>query len=267
MSDEQSTFLTNTRIQAAAVAALVLLSVFLAVEVAQGLKAYRYIGGGVPVSNTITVTGEGEIFAVPDIATFSFTVTEEKLSAADAQNASADKVNAALAYLKEQGIDEKDIKTVGYNVYPRYEYEQKACSQFGCPPGERVLKGFEASQTVSVKVRKTEVAGALLAGVGKTGVSNVSGLEFTFDDDERLKGEARKAAITNAKERAATLARDLGVKLVRVVSFSEANGGYPIYYTKTAMDGYGRGGAEAAPEVPAGENKIVSQVHITYEIR
>ncbi len=259
--------LDNKHIQTATVTVLTLLALFLATEVAQGLKAYRYIGGGVPISNTITVSGEGEVFAVPDIASFTFSVTEENKVAAEAQRVASQKVNSALAFLKEKGIEDRDVKTTGYNLYPLYDYTQKPCTQFSCPPGERVLRGFEVSQTVSVKVRTTDEAGDILAGIGEIGVSQVSGLDFTIDDDESLKAEARKSAIKNAKERADALAEDLDVRLVRIVSFSESGSVPPIYYTKAAMDGFGRGGGEIAPQIPTGENKIVSSVNITYEIR
>lgn len=266
MFNEQQMILSNKHVQTATVAVLIFLAAFLAVETVQGLKAYRYIGGGVPVSNTITVSGEGEIFAVPDIATFSFSVTEEDPVVANAQKAAAGKINDAITFLKRKSVEEKDIKTTSYNVYPRYEYTQKPCTQFSCPPGERFLKGFEVSQTISVKVRSTEIAGELLSGIGEIGVQNVSGLEFTFDDDESLKMEARKEAIRNARERASALAKDLDVKLVRIVSFSESGNMPPIYYMKSVDVGIG-GGVESAPGIPTGENKILSQVNITYEIR
>ncbi len=220
--------LDNKHIHTATVTVLTLLALFLATEVAQGLKAYRYIGGGVPISNTITVSGEGEVFAVPDIASFTFSVTEENKVAAEAQRVASQKVNSALAFLKEKGIEDRDVKTTGYNLYPLYDYTQKPCTQFSCPPGERVLRGFEVSQTVSVKVRTTDEAGDILAGIGEIGVSQVSGLDFTIDDDESLKSEARKSAIKNAKERADALAEDLDVRLVRIVSFSESGSVPPI---------------------------------------
>ncbi len=266
MNDNQTMILSNRHVQNATVAALALLALFLAVEVAQGVKAYRYIGGGVPVSNTITVSGEGEVFAVPDIASFTFSIIEESKVAADAQGVATGKVDRALALLKEKGVEDRDVKTTGYNLYPLYEYTQKSCTQFSCPPGERILKGFEVNQTIAVKVRKTDSAGDILAGIGEIGVGNVSGLEFTIDDDESLKAEARESAIANAKERADALADDLGVKLVRIVSFSESGNMPPIFYAKAAMDGRGGMGGEAV-QVPSGENKITSTVNITYEIR
>lgn len=252
--------------------ALGVLAVFLAVAAIGELKGLRFIGTGVPATNTITVSGKGEVFAVPDIATFSVSVQEEAKEVKNAQEAATSKVNAIIAYLKSAGVEEKDIKTADYSVYPQYDYIQAACREGVCPPGRQQLRGYQVSQTISVKVRNTDKAGELLSGVGSRGASQVSGLSFTIDDEEALKAQARGMAIDDAQAKAKELAKQLGVKIVRVTGFYENDYGYPVPYA------YGMGGADmavmrseaapkAAPELPAGENKIVSNISVTYEIR
>lgn len=249
---------------------LLLLAAFLFVKTVSEIRAYSYIGGGVPVSNTITVSGEGEAFVVPDIATFSFSVTEEAKTVVEAQKTATEKMNAALALLKDAGIEEKDIKTTGYNIYPQYDYIRSICNEFSCPPGRQELRGYQVSQTVSVKVRDTEKAGQILTDIGGVGVTNVSGLTFTVDDEDEPLRAARKQAIDKAETKAKELARDLGVRLVRVVSFSEGVNqpyyarGLDMAVMETTADGIG---GAPAPDIPAGENRIVSNVSITYEIR
>lgn len=266
---------TDTRIRAFIVVVLIALALFLFVEAFSVLKSYRYIGSGVTATNTITVSGEGEVFAVPDTATFSVSVIERAKDVETAQTAATKKGNAIIAYLKEQGIEEKDIQTTDYNVSPQYEYQSASCPRAEgseevvyCPPGKSVLTGFEVSQTLTVKVRDTEKAGGLLSGVGSLGASSVSGLSFTVADEDLLQAQARDKAITDAKQKAESLAKSLGVSAVRVVGFSE-NGNYPYYYAKAemsmAMDA--RGGAAPSPALPVGQNKIISNVTITYEIR
>jgi hypothetical protein len=240
-----------------------------------GLLAYTYLAvtqarymhtGPVVVS----VTGEGEVFAKPDVATFSFSVHAEGDDAATAQDRSAEAINAITVYLGDEGIEERDIKTEYYNLNPRYEYMESICDTRGfCPPGERVLRGYEVSQTISVKVRNTERAGELISGVGTLGATDISGLQFTIDDESMLKAEAREMAIEDAEEKAEQLARDLGVSIVRMTGFWEDQGGYPMPYgmggdameRSVAMD------TAVAPSVPTGENTIMSRVNISYEVR
>ncbi|OGG77840.1 hypothetical protein A3B35_02245 [Candidatus Kaiserbacteria bacterium RIFCSPLOWO2_01_FULL_54_24] len=256
-----------------AATALGFLALFLLVLTLSTLKEYRFIGSGVTATNTITVSGEGEVFAVPDTATFSVTIQEEAKQVKDAQKVATEKSNDIIAYLKEQGIEEKDIKTADYSVYPQYDYMQaETCRAGYCPPGRQVLRGFQVSQTLTVKVRDTEKAGDLLSGVGGLGASSVSGLSFELDtaDQTAKEAEARGKAIGDARTKAEALAGQLGVSLVRIVGFSE-NGNYPVYYAKAEMsmmaDGRGGGALPPSPQIPVGENKIVSNVSVTYEIR
>lgn len=252
--------------------ALAMLALFLLIQSVKALKEFKFVGSGVSASNTISVSGMGEVFAVPDRATFTVTVREEAKEVADAQEAATKKTNDIISYLKGAGVEEKDIKTVSYNVNPKYEYSQGVCTQYSCPPSKQTLTGFEVYQSIEVKVQDPKKAGDLLSGVGSKGASEVSGLSFTIEDEDMLKTDAREMAIQEARAKAEQLADQLGVEVVRVVGFYEDSYGYPTPY-------YGKGGvmmdvamsarAEAAPapELPTGENKIVSNVNITYEIR
>ncbi len=221
-----------------------------------------------PPSNVITVSGEGKVSAVPDVATISFTVSTDADTTAHAQDASAKKVNVALALLKDLKIDDKDIKTSSYNVSPRYSYPQPCYSTLPCQYNqEQKIIGFTASQSVDIKVRDIDITGKVLAALGDAGITNLYGPNFTIDNEDALKAQARKDAIEKARAQAKQLASDLGVRLVRVVNYSEGNN-YPIYYSKTA-DSMGMGAAPARPEVsvPTGQNEIVIDVSVTYEIR
>ena len=248
--------------------AVIALIVFLGLHALSTLQEMRYIGAGITPANVISVSGYGEAEAVPDIATFTYSVVSMRGTVAAAQEDASTKSNATVAYLKQEGVEERDIQTSGYSIYPQYDYVQDACVNGSCPGGRQVLRGYEVRQSTTVKVRDTAKAGDLLAGVGGRGATELSGLQFTFDDPEATQDEARGEAIADAKEKAEELARQLGVRIVRVVSFSENGGGYPVpMYSKDVV--YGRGGAEAAvaPEINVGENKVTSNVSITYEIR
>lgn len=224
---------------------------------------------GNQIINTITVAGKGEVVVKPDIATVSFGVTTENLDVSKAQTESATKINNIVAFLKTKGVDEKDIKTTNYNIYPRYDYVQSTLTSSIYPyNGKQVLAAYVVSQTVEVKIRKIADAGAILSGVGEFGVTDVSGLTFTVDNVDTVKDQARDLAIMDAKEQAKVLAKGLGVRLVKITSFSEG-GNYPMFFgASESMMAKGIGGGDAVvPQVPVGENKVTSNVSITYEIR
>jgi len=244
-----------------------LLALFLAVQTLTSLVELRFIGSGVPATNTISVEGTGEAVAVPDIASISFSVFFEEETVAAAQAKATALVSSALEYLDDQDIDEKDITTNSYNVYPQYDYVQTACLPgVPCRGGEQVLRGYRVNQSVSVKIRDLDQVGTILGGLGEMNVQNISGPNFEIDDIAAVRAEAREAAIKEAQAKAKSLAKDLGVSLVRVVGFWEDNGrygyggDYDIAFSSAVK-------AESAPELPVGESEITSHVNITYEIR
>ncbi len=229
------------------------------------MKQSKYLHIG-PV--IISVTGEGEVTAVPDVAQFNFSVTATGTDSSKAQEASGVAMNTILSYLKEKGIEDKDIKTSDYNVYPHYRYDAMPCTLSYCPPGRQTEDGYEASQTVTVKVRNMDISGELIAGVGGLGATNISGLQFTIDDTDALEDEARTKAIADAKAKAEVLSKELDVRIIKMTGYYEENVGMPY--------GYGMGGnmmekAESdsfsGPELPAGEDTVRSQVTITYMVR
>jgi uncharacterized protein YggE len=252
---------------------VIVLAVFLGLQAVKSLMDLRYVGAGLQATNTINVSGYGEAFAAPDVATFSYTVSSEKSTVAAAQTEATAKINAITQYLKDAGIAEKDIKTTDYSVYPQYDYKAEICAAGGyCGGGTQVLRGYQVRQTTTIKVRDTAKAGDLLTGVGTKGATEVSGLNFTFDDPNKLQNDARQEAIADAKQKAELLASQLGVHIVRVVSYSDSGYTPSPYYARDMA--YGMGGvatnqasAPKSPELSIGENKVTSNVTITYEIR
>ncbi len=264
------------RVSKWATISLMFLSAFLLVKVIADFKRLPNVGREIYPQSTIMVSGSGEAYAIPDIATFNFSVIEAGSTVKQAQEKADAKINKALGAVREAGVDDKDIKTTGYNVYPKYEWNQRPCpmmatadgTAYPCPSGKNILVGYEVNQTITVKVRDTEKAADLVTKVGAVGVENISNLEFSVDDKEQYVAQARAEAIAEAKAKAKVLAKQLGVKLGKILYYNE-NGNYPIYY---GMEG--KGGdmmtASAAPvraELPTGETKITSEISITYEIK
>jgi uncharacterized protein YggE len=214
----------------------------------------------------ITVTGDGSAVAIPDVASFSFSVTETAKTVDEAQALSAKKINEALKVVRDSGVEDKDIDTQSYNINPHYEYQTGACTAYSCP-SKSVLTGYDVSQTISVKIRKLSEAGKLFSSIGSAGVTNINGLTFSVNNPDKIKEVARAKAIKQAQDKAESLAKQLGVDLVRVTSFYENDNSYP-------RPMYGMGGAMElsskavdSPEIVVGEKKITSNVSVTYEIR
>src|SRR3989338_56300 len=245
--------------------ALIILAIFLAVETLGALKNLRSID---PTYNSISVSGEGEAISVPDIAVFSFTVSRDAKVASDAQSEVTKSMDMILAELKALGIEKKDIKTTDYSLWPKYASEPIICSPTFCPPSRQVQDGYTASHNVSVKVRSTEDVGEALRVAGENGATGLSSISFPVANPDKIIDEARAEAIKDAKEKAKLLSKELGVRLVRVVSFYDNTGGGPTPYYAEGMGGdMVKSSSTPVPTIPTGENKIKINVTVTYEIR
>jgi len=254
---------------------VVILSVYFTVKTFGDIRGGHLTGNRNDTPATISFSGHGEVSAVPDIANVYFNISKDAKTVKEAQEAVAAVEKKALDFLKTKNVDEKDIKTNNASFYPKYDYQQRICpsiapeisaAPYYCGGGKQVLVGYTASESITVKIRNTDDAGAIMQGLGTTGVSDLSGPNFAIDKEDSLKAEARKQAIDDAKAKAKVLAKDLGVRLVKIVSFNESGMGYPMMYAKDAMMS-AASEAPAPAQLPKGESTISSDVTITYEIR
>ncbi|MBD3281251.1 DUF541 domain-containing protein [Candidatus Uhrbacteria bacterium] len=237
-----------------AIVGLVLI-VYLGSLTRNSLQEYNYIGRD--VRDTITINGQGEVDVKPDLTTVTLGVTTEGDTVEAIQAENTEKMNSIIARLKEQGIAEDDIKTLNFSVNPRYSWED----------GERTEVGYEIRQNVQVKIRDESLTSKILAEAGKLGANQVGGLNFTIDDTSEFEQEARLKAIDDAKDKAQELADELGLNLVRVVSFSEAGGGQPTPMYGMMERSVSADAAMPEPTIETGTQKVTSYVSVTFEVR
>ncbi len=219
-------------------------------------------------TRSFSVQGEGKSIAIPDVAEFYFSVISDGEGGLSVlQKTNNEKMNKAVAYVKSQGVDDKDIKTSDYNVNPQYEYFP--CREGGtCPPPR--IKSYQVSQTVRVKVRDFDRVGDILSGVVQNGANSVSSLQFTLEDPYVAQNAARKEAIARAKAQAEQVAKAGGFRLGKLISIEDAGGYSPIMPLA-----YGRGGAVNAVAVKEtavanpepGSDEVVMHVVLRYEIK
>ena len=223
---------------------------------ANAFKQHAYIGRPDAARDTIAISAEGKVTALPDIATISIGLQTENRAVSAAQKDNTAKMNAIIGKIKSFGVAAEDIKTSNYSIYPQYDYVN----------GQRVDRGYTVMQNVDVKVRALEKIGDLLSAAGELGANQVGGVAFTIDEPEELRQQARLKALETAKKKAQALADASGVRLGKVVGFSE-NEGYvpgPLYYARDAA--MGMGGGNSAPSVQSGSQDVVVNVTVLYEI-
>ncbi len=218
---------------------------------------------------SFSVSGEGRVVAIPDIAQFTFSVlTPGGKDLGALQNENTVKVNKAIAVVKAAGVDSKDIKTEQYSVEPRYKYFdcRFTIDAYGdtkaCPPPEIV--GYTVQQSVSVKARDFSKVGPILADVVSSGANSVSQLSFGLDDPTEVQNSARAEAIMKAKTKARSVAKAGGFKLGRLLSIDE-DGAIPMY-KYGAYPAMMESSDAPAPSIEAGSQDVRVSITLSYEI-
>ncbi len=214
---------------------------------------------------TIQVAGEGKVYVVPDVVEVSFSVVTENEDSEEALNENNKRTTSLVNYLKKEGVEEKNIQTTGFNVSPLHEWIEDDSSR-----GSRMeTYSYQVRNSVYVVIEDVEKSSTIIDGAIRAGATETGSLNFTVKDEDEYKAQARELAIQEARERAEKTATSLGVRLGRVVSFSE-QGDYAVPYMmrdsmmmSKEMDESGMG------EVPieVGEDEIIINVVIGYEIR
>lgn len=200
----------------------------------------------------ITVTGEGTVQAVPDIATLTLGVTTQGDTAAAALGANNTALATVLDRLKSSGVETRDIQTSNLSINPNWSNYDSSAPQ--------KITGYTAANMVTVTVRDLAKLGGVLDAAVTDGANTMNGLTFGLADPKPAMDEARKRAVSDAMDRARLLTGAAGVRLGKVVSISE-NGGYqppmPVFRAEMKSD---------AVPVAQGELGISASVTLIFDI-
>lgn len=209
-----------------------------------------------PSPTLLTMNSEGRTTRVPDIAEISGGVVTTATTAAAAMAENADRMTAVVAAVRRAGIAERDIQTSSLNLQAQYRYENNQ------PP---VLTGYQATNTVNLRIRKIADAGVLLDTLVKAGANQLNGPDFRIEDSDAALDEARRAAVQTAKARAELYAKATGLNVRRIVKITEGGSADPgprPMMARMVMDS----GTAAAPPVAPGEVALSINLTTVFEL-
>jgi len=201
----------------------------------------------------IHVVGAATIRTSPDIATAQIgvqTFSKEIEPAIDENNKKSEAVQEAL---RQQGVAEKDMRTVSFNVYPQRDYENNR-------PEEII--GYRVDNTISVVLRDLTSVGKTLQAAITAGANNISGVAFTLADPQPFRNEARTKAIEDARQRASSMAEAAGVELGKVISITELSQPGPII----ARAEYDEAAFKSEVPIQPGELELTVSVEMVFAI-
>ena len=166
----------------------------------------------------LSVSAQAEARQVPDVATLSTGVVTQASDANAAMRANATQMDKVMAAIKAAGIVNHDIRTSGISLNPQYKYVENQSP---------TITGYQASNTVDIKVRDLSRLGKVLDALVASGANQVNGPSFEIDQPEPVYDQARRDALEKAQARAQMYAKALGLKVRRIVSIDEGGGYRP----------------------------------------
>jgi uncharacterized protein YggE len=208
-----------------------------------------------PRPTILSLSAEGRVAAQPDLAELSAGVVSSAATAAAAMADNSRAMTAMVAALRKAGVAAADIQTSNLSLNPQYRYESNK------PP---VLTGYQASNTVNLKVRNLAGTGALIDAMVAAGANQINGPSFSLASPEAALDEARAAAVATARARAEIYAKAAGLKVKRIDSITEGHAmpPQPRPMMRMAM----ADSVAAAPPVEAGEVGLTVSVNVNFEL-
>lgn len=208
-------------------------------------------------SRVISVSGQGEVQVTPDEATLSAGVVTTASTAAAALADNARSMNAVFDALRHAGVAEKSMQTSGFNVSPQYATEKDGTQT----PN---ITGYQVSNTVNVTLDDLSKVGPTLDALVASGANSIGGVSFDIKNPKAAMAQARTLAVSDAVDRAQTLAKAAGVTLGPILSINDGGNNdvepRPMYRMVSVT-------AARATPIAAGEQNVAANVSITWEIR
>jgi len=202
----------------------------------------------------VTVIGSGEVQGTPDTLTANVSIQANAPDVTAAMNQTSDRTQAVINALTNSGIDRNDIATTNVTLQPQY----------GGSDNPNAIVGYQASNSINVKIRNLNNASQTLGLIGTTGgdATRINSVSYSIDDDSQLVKDARTRAFDDARERAEQYAQLSGLTLGKVISISESSGTTPPTPTPVPMP---RAAMEAVPVEP-GQQTVGFSVTVIWEL-
>jgi len=201
----------------------------------------------------VSVNGRGRVRAQPDKVIFTVGIQQRAETVEELQSEVDEVSSDIIAYLKDNGVEDKDIQTSYVNLSPYY-------SSLGTEYGSTEVDFYTATNSLTVTLRNISNFDSILSGLYGVGVNSVSGITFDVEDLQEQQQEAKRRAVAQAREIAEALTEGLNVTVGNVYSVTDQSYDstpIPIYFA-TAADIEGGDSSVAGGEVEVSQTVSVA---------
>ena len=207
--------------------------------------------------STLNLNVSSNVKKAPDMATISAGVVTQSRTAKAAMDENARRMSAAFVALKAAGIADRDMQTSGINLAPQYTYVANQ---------RPTIRGYEATNRVTLRIRRLENIGPVLDALVAQGVNEINGPTFGLDNPEAELDTARTEAMATAMRRAELYARASGMRVKRVMTINESGGYEPPQPRPMMMSRMASASADAETPVAPGEVTLSIQLNVQFEL-
>jgi uncharacterized protein YggE len=202
----------------------------------------------------ISVTGEAQVSAPPDLAQLDAGVASDGKTAREAAEANNAAMSKVLAALKGAGLEDKDYQTSRLSLQPQYAPNR---------PGPSPIVGYRASNRVSIKLHDVAKVASVIDTLVTAGANDVGNINFTVTQASKLLDDAREKAIADARRKAEIYAKAAGVTLGAPLSISEEGAPAPVFRAKMMR----AAPMETSTPIAQGEETLSVTVAVTWAIK
>jgi uncharacterized protein len=174
---------------------------------------------------TISVTGQANTFVEPDRLNIRFGVEVQKPTAKEALDENSDQMNKVIEAIKAAGINDDEITTSQFSIYPVYEsHQEKETGIY-----KQRLIGYSVSNIIQVKTPKLDLVSEIIDAAVDSGVNRVDSVWFSLSEkkQQQVSDDLLAEAITNARSKAEKALVPLNYQIVGVKYVSLDGGYYP----------------------------------------
>ncbi len=189
-----------------------------AITVAVALLAASLLAGCQRSETLLAVNASATTRTAPDLAIVTLGVLARGATAREAQQAQAARMNTVMQAVRQAGVEDTEVQTVGFALDPLYAYPRNAAPR---------ITGYQSRNVVAIRVRNLSAISALIDATVADGANELQGIQFTFQDEEASLDAARAQAVETARTRAERYAEAAGMRVARIISIAEPGAALP----------------------------------------
>jgi len=211
-----------------------------------------------PPLSSIRVSGDAKVTAQPDRVQVDIGVSTRAPSSQEAAAHNARQVQAVLDAVRKATGPAAVLKTISYSLNPNYDYHVSG--------GEPTINGYSAANVVQVTLDDLDRIGSVIDAAARAGANHVQGIRFTLRDQDAVRAQALREAVTRARAQAEVLAGALGLKVVRVLAVEENSPRLTPLYSHPVARAAGLSASAVPTPVEAGALEVTADVTLTVEV-